>query len=156
MATENRQSSSPVKMVSPRSMALSLRSQTKSDKSQEMEISSDTNSISSIQSSKRHQGCEQIEDVEAVRTERSSPLSARALKDDHRRNVVFDINSMPSSRLLSEREKKLCASMKLRPSHYISIKGLILKVTDSFNSINRIDLYRAFFKLSISFFRTVH
>ena len=40
----------------------------------------------------------------------------------------FDINSLPGCRLLSEREKKLCASIKLRPTQYVTLKTLILKV----------------------------
>jgi len=39
----------------------------------------------------------------------------------------FDISSLPGCRLLSDREKKLCTSMRLRPSQYITLKTLILK-----------------------------
>lgn len=41
----------------------------------------------------------------------------------------FDITSLPGCRLLSEREKKLCSSVRLRPTQYITLKTLILKVT---------------------------
>jgi hypothetical protein len=43
----------------------------------------------------------------------------------------FDISSLPGCRLLSDREKKLCTSMRLRPSQYITLKTLILKVNIS-------------------------
>lgn len=41
----------------------------------------------------------------------------------------FDITSLPGCRLLSEREKKLCSSMRLRPTQYVTLKTLILKVS---------------------------
>lgn len=40
----------------------------------------------------------------------------------------FDISSMPAARLLSPGEKKLCISLRMTPSQYISIKGLMIKV----------------------------
>lgn len=40
----------------------------------------------------------------------------------------FDVNSMPSARLLSEQEKHLCSTLRLTPSQYISIKGLMIRV----------------------------
>lgn len=40
----------------------------------------------------------------------------------------FDVYSMPSTRLLSEHEKKFCNTIKLRPSQYLNLKTLILKV----------------------------
>ncbi|CAG2158354.1 unnamed protein product [Oppiella nova] len=39
----------------------------------------------------------------------------------------FDVSSLPGCRLLSDREKKLCSTVKLRPSQYITLKTLILK-----------------------------
>jgi len=41
----------------------------------------------------------------------------------------FDVSSMPASRLLSPNEKKLCASLRLKPSQYIHLKTLIIKVS---------------------------
>ena len=52
-----------------------------------------------------------------------SSLQAKCLKE-------FDINSMPSARLLSEKEKRICTSLRLTPSQYIAIKGLMIKVSD--------------------------
>lgn len=40
----------------------------------------------------------------------------------------FDVYSMPSTRLLSDQEKKFCNTIKLRPSQYLNLKTLILKV----------------------------
>ena len=40
----------------------------------------------------------------------------------------FDVYSMPSTRLLSEQEKSFCNKTKLRPSQYLNLKTLILKV----------------------------
>lgn len=40
----------------------------------------------------------------------------------------FDVESMPSARLLSKKEKSLCASLRLRPGHYIALKAMIVKV----------------------------
>lgn len=48
--------------------------------------------------------------------------------DDYKGLKEFDINSMPSARLLSDQEKRLCTSLRLTPSQYISIKGLMIKV----------------------------
>jgi hypothetical protein len=42
----------------------------------------------------------------------------------------FDVNSFPSARLLSQQEKRLCSNLRLTPSHYISIKGLMMKVCE--------------------------
>jgi len=39
----------------------------------------------------------------------------------------FDITSLPGCRLLSNQEKKLCASARLRPTQYVTFKTLILK-----------------------------
>lgn len=47
---------------------------------------------------------------------------------DSTREGKFDVYSMPSSRLLSEQEKRFCNTIKLRPSQYFSLKTLILKV----------------------------
>lgn len=52
----------------------------------------------------------------------TSSLQAKCLKE-------FDINSMPSARLLSEKEKRICTSLRLTPSQYIAIKGLMIKVS---------------------------
>ena len=41
----------------------------------------------------------------------------------------FEVSSMPGARLLSIRERKLCISLKLRPTQYITLKTLILKVS---------------------------
>jgi hypothetical protein len=41
----------------------------------------------------------------------------------------FDVYSMPSIRLLSDQEKKFCNTIKLRPSQYLNLKTLILKVS---------------------------
>lgn len=48
---------------------------------------------------------------------------------DDSRLKEFDVNSMPSARLLSEQEKRLCSYLRLTPSQYISIKGLMIKVS---------------------------
>lgn len=40
----------------------------------------------------------------------------------------FDVYSMPSTRLLSDQERKFCNTIKLRPSQYVNLKTLILKV----------------------------
>ena len=45
-----------------------------------------------------------------------------------RRLDFLDISSMPAARLLSPGEKKLCSSIRLTPSQYISLKGLMIKV----------------------------
>jgi len=39
----------------------------------------------------------------------------------------FDIESLPCCRLLSIKEKKLCSLLRLRPTHYVTLKTLILK-----------------------------
>lgn len=54
--------------------------------------------------------------------------------DDYKGLKEFDINSMPSARLLSDQEKRLCTSLRLTPSQYISIKGLMIKVCFFFSS----------------------
>lgn len=36
---------------------------------------------------------------------------------------------MPASRLLSPKEKKLCAQLRLKPSQYITLKTLIIKAS---------------------------
>lgn len=41
----------------------------------------------------------------------------------------FDVYSMPSTRLLSDQEKKFCNTIKLRPSQYLNLKTMILKVS---------------------------
>jgi len=41
----------------------------------------------------------------------------------------FEVSTMPGARLLSVRERKLCNSIKLRPTQYITLKTLILKVS---------------------------
>jgi hypothetical protein len=48
---------------------------------------------------------------------------------DSPRDGKFDVYSMPSSRLLSEQEKRFCNTIKLRPSQYLNLKTLILKVS---------------------------
>jgi hypothetical protein len=59
-------------------------------------------------------------------TKESSELTHS--KNDAKIKNDFDISSLPGCRLLSDREKKLCTSMRLRPSQYITLKTLILKV----------------------------
>lgn len=49
-------------------------------------------------------------------------IQAKCLKE-------FDINSMPSARLLSDQEKRICTTLRLTPSQYIAIKGLMIKVS---------------------------
>lgn len=52
----------------------------------------------------------------------------RVLTFNHRiTNGVVSLNSMPGFELLSEREKKLCNSIGLNPSTYITIKACIIK-----------------------------
>lgn len=48
--------------------------------------------------------------------------------DNNQAKDEFDISSMPASRLLNPKEKKLCTQLRLKPSQYISIKTLMLKV----------------------------
>ena len=43
-------------------------------------------------------------------------------------NHKFDVYSLPSTRLLSDQEKKFCNTIKLRPSQYLNLKTIILKV----------------------------
>lgn len=40
----------------------------------------------------------------------------------------FDVSNEPAARLISEREKKLCNSIRLKPMQYITLKTLLLKV----------------------------
>lgn len=54
-----------------------------------------------------------------------SSIQAKCLKE-------FDINSMPSARLLSDQEKRICTTLRLTPSQYIAIKGLMIKVFSLF------------------------
>lgn len=53
----------------------------------------------------------------------------RSVSLDSPRDGKFDVYSMPSSRLLSEQEKRFCNTIKLRPSQYLNLKTLILKVS---------------------------
>lgn len=41
----------------------------------------------------------------------------------------FNIDSMPAARLLSKSEKKMCENLRLTPSYYINVKGMIIKVS---------------------------
>ena len=41
----------------------------------------------------------------------------------------FNIDSMPAARLLSKSEKKMCENLRLTPSFYINVKGMIIKVS---------------------------
>jgi len=53
-----------------------------------------------------------------------------SLGDSHSKSrglKEFDVNSMPSARLLSDQEKRLCSTLRLTPSQYISIKGLMIR-----------------------------
>lgn len=44
----------------------------------------------------------------------------------------FNIDSMPGARLLSKSEKKMCENLRLTPSFYINVKGMIIKVRIGF------------------------
>lgn len=44
---------------------------------------------------------------------------------------------MPSARLLSEKEKRICTSLRLTPSQYIAIKGLMIKVSHPSQCLNQ-------------------
>lgn len=47
----------------------------------------------------------------------------------------FNIDSMPGARLLSKSEKKMCENLRLTPSFYINVKGMIIKVRIRFKRL---------------------
>jgi len=49
------------------------------------------------------------------------------LNEDKIENKKRDLSSLPGYELLSERERKLCCSLSLKPSHYITFKTVLLK-----------------------------
>jgi len=57
----------------------------------------------------------------------TTSLGDNTVKTQSRGLKEFDVNSMPSARLLSDQEKHLCSTLRLTPSQYISIKGLMIR-----------------------------
>lgn len=51
-------------------------------------------------------------------------------ESSHSRINCFNIDSMPAARLLSKSEKKMCENLRLTPSYYINVKGMIIKVSN--------------------------
>src|ERR1700734_3916271 len=79
-----------------------------------------TNSTSTITGRKGQGGSQSTSQMDQSNTS----AGGMARKNDN----GFDIESLPCCRLLSIKEKKLCSLLRLRPTHYVTLKTLILKV----------------------------
>jgi transcriptional adapter 2-alpha len=63
-----------------------------------------------------------------------------------RRGATLDISALPGTSLLTRRERELCASSRLLPAHYLSLKDMMLRDAEAHGPISRADA-RAYFRL---------
>lgn len=66
-----------------------------------------------------------------------------------RQGVALDISSLPGSDKLTAREAELCASARLLPIHYLSLKDVMMRDAQVHGHISRFDA-RTFFRLDSS------
>ncbi len=72
--------------------------------------------------------------------ERQRSLSSALTAWRHRRGVPLDITGLPGVELLTSRERELCANARLLPSHYLSLKDMLMRDSDAHGLVSRSDV----------------